>query len=248
MKTTDLKDFAKSVKVLADQSRATGPRSPEGKLRASLNAVKHGLAAQNLLLPGEDPAAYEERMDGVFASLAPMDDAQAQLVALVGDDLWKLDRLARIEQGVVMGRIEELLATAAAETAQHLVSALVALGGALRRWESSPPTSPSSLRASVDAVHEALDAVELLGHVITKDEVAECRERLDATRVEAADTHAAAFRAAAQLMAKLLALGDQEAAKEEAKRKALAVIALPDEAELKKRTRRTTRQTVSRAW
>ena len=34
--------------------RSTGPRTDEGRAKCRLNAVKHGLAAQALLLPGED--------------------------------------------------------------------------------------------------------------------------------------------------------------------------------------------------
>ena len=31
-------------------------------------------------------------------------------MALIGDDLWRLERLGRVEQGIVLARIEELAA------------------------------------------------------------------------------------------------------------------------------------------
>ncbi len=43
----------------ANAQHSTGPRTPEGKARASMNAVKHGLFSAEVLLPGEDPALFE---------------------------------------------------------------------------------------------------------------------------------------------------------------------------------------------
>jgi hypothetical protein len=37
-----------------NSQRSTGPRTPEGKQRARLNALKHGLRAEQFALPGED--------------------------------------------------------------------------------------------------------------------------------------------------------------------------------------------------
>jgi hypothetical protein len=39
--------------------KSTGPRSAEGRARSRFNALKSGIDAQSILLPGEDPAALE---------------------------------------------------------------------------------------------------------------------------------------------------------------------------------------------
>jgi hypothetical protein len=37
--------------------KSTGPKTPEGKNAVRLNALKHGLLSQEILLPGEDEEA-----------------------------------------------------------------------------------------------------------------------------------------------------------------------------------------------
>jgi len=40
--------------------KSTGPKTPEGKDAVRLNALKHGLLSQEILLPGEDEEALRE--------------------------------------------------------------------------------------------------------------------------------------------------------------------------------------------
>ena len=44
----------------ANAQRSTGPRTEAGKAVSSCNAWKHGLTAARALMPGEDPAEYED--------------------------------------------------------------------------------------------------------------------------------------------------------------------------------------------
>jgi hypothetical protein len=43
----------------ANAQKSTGPISPEGKSASRFNALKHGLDAASVIIPGEDPAAYD---------------------------------------------------------------------------------------------------------------------------------------------------------------------------------------------
>ena len=40
--------------------KSTGPKTPEGKDAVRLNALKHGLLSEEILLPGEDEEALRE--------------------------------------------------------------------------------------------------------------------------------------------------------------------------------------------
>src|SRR6266540_1873467 len=43
----------------ANAQKSTGPRSPEGKSVSRFNALKHGMDAASIVIPGEDPAEYQ---------------------------------------------------------------------------------------------------------------------------------------------------------------------------------------------
>jgi hypothetical protein len=90
-------------------ARSHGPKTPEGKATSSLNALRHGLSARHLLLPGEDAAEYEQHLDGYFDTFAPATLPEATIVAQLGDLSWKLERLSRMENGRLLARLEEEL-------------------------------------------------------------------------------------------------------------------------------------------
>ena len=43
----------------ANAQKSTGPRSAEGKSASRFNALKHGMDAASVIIPGEDPAIYD---------------------------------------------------------------------------------------------------------------------------------------------------------------------------------------------
>ena len=40
--------------------KSTGPKTPEGKSAVSMNALRHGLRARSVVLPGEDRAEFNQ--------------------------------------------------------------------------------------------------------------------------------------------------------------------------------------------
>ena len=55
----------------ANAARSTGPRSADGKKIASSNALKHGLTADRLVLPGESADEYRAFAEEIIAQLSP---------------------------------------------------------------------------------------------------------------------------------------------------------------------------------
>ncbi len=99
---------------------STGPRSLEGKNRASMNALKHGLLSSKVLLPGEDAEEYENLQHEIFSALCPSDKLKEILVARIGIMLWRLHRACQIEAGLLTERwLEVLKERAAREKSSH---------------------------------------------------------------------------------------------------------------------------------
>ena len=67
------------AKILANRRNAkksTGPRTKEGKHRAAMNALKHGMTAKLALMQDEDQAGFEHRMREWVAEYGPRTDRE----------------------------------------------------------------------------------------------------------------------------------------------------------------------------
>ena len=89
--------------------KSTGPRTQVGRDVVRLNALKHGLLSQEVLLPGEDGEALRELEEGLRAGLQPVGELENLLVEQVIAAYWRLRRLRRVETGIfAWERSEEL--------------------------------------------------------------------------------------------------------------------------------------------
>ena len=77
--------------------KSTGPRTPEGKERASQNALKHGLLAREAVIQGEDPEEFEIYREGMLQELAPVGVVEAMLAERVVGLSWRLLRAERLQ-------------------------------------------------------------------------------------------------------------------------------------------------------
>jgi hypothetical protein len=87
-------------KVTANRANAkhsTGPRSSAGKAKSRLNALKHGLRAEQVVIPGEDPRAFEAECAAWSADWQPRSHTRAILVERAAATSWRLRRCVRIE-------------------------------------------------------------------------------------------------------------------------------------------------------
>ena len=85
--------------------KSTGPRTEEGKKNSSLNATKHGLRAETLVLRDEDPQVLEERRAAWRACLLPGDDVEERLVDDAVVHTWLQDRARRAQAGRINANI-----------------------------------------------------------------------------------------------------------------------------------------------
>ncbi len=71
---------ARSAINRQNASHSTGPKTDDGKTRSRRNALKHGLRAEALALPNEDPAAVAARNDSWNDYYKPQSPAAQHLV------------------------------------------------------------------------------------------------------------------------------------------------------------------------
>lgn len=88
--------------------RSTGPKTPEGKARASLNAVRHGLLARQSVIPEEDRADYLDLLAALEAEHQPQSPLETFLVHQMASAQWRLERLTRIETGFFVARMNKV--------------------------------------------------------------------------------------------------------------------------------------------
>jgi hypothetical protein len=90
--------------MLANRQNAlqsTGPRSAAGKVVSSQNATRHGLRAENTIIPGEDPAEFDQFRDQLFQEFAPIGVLESRLTARIAGALWKFQRVDRMENDLL---------------------------------------------------------------------------------------------------------------------------------------------------
>ena len=98
-------------KIEANRQNAqhsTGPSTPEGRAAVRLNGLKHGLCAETIVVPGEDPAEFEALLDAYRAERQPATPTDEFLVRQLAMADWRLLRLHRCEAAFHNLRYKEL--------------------------------------------------------------------------------------------------------------------------------------------
>jgi hypothetical protein len=91
----------------ANSQLSTGPRTPAGKAKSSLNAVTTGLTGRTVLLPTEDAARYEQHIREFVTEFQPVGARETELVQALADNAWRLARIPALEMAIFAhGRIQ----------------------------------------------------------------------------------------------------------------------------------------------
>jgi hypothetical protein len=81
-------------------AQSTGPVTDQGKRRASLNALRHGLTGQTVVLPSDDLDAYTKSCRQFHAELKPSGLLETKAVQTIADTHWRLDRIRAMENNI----------------------------------------------------------------------------------------------------------------------------------------------------
>src|SRR5260370_6866478 len=83
-----------------NSQKSTGPRTPEGKARSKMNALKHGLTAEQIVLPNEDPEEYDALCQQWLDDYPDADAGQLALIEIAVENAWMLQRARRYERAM----------------------------------------------------------------------------------------------------------------------------------------------------
>ncbi|AKJ01866.1 hypothetical protein ATI61_103581 [Archangium gephyra] len=238
-------------------ARSKGPRTEEGKKTSSLNAVRYGFSASHLLLPGEDPDAYEAFVSEWFSSLSPSTMPEAASVAQLADTSWKLERLSRVENGRMRARLEEELETTDEGKTFALTLRALEMVGALAMTVEAIPSPPkdfdrtSAFLSGVEQVVRELREVPGLPMAVVEPlafALDAAQENGEAEQLDAASYQHLGNMAKVVKSALALKLAEEEAALGPVRERLAAEVLLLEDADLKKleRHRRTLETTMER--
>jgi len=85
---------------------SAGPRTPTGKKRSKLNAIKHGLFSQVVVLDHESQSEYEKLLAGVRHTLVPVGPLEETLADKISVILWRYRRFIQAERATVQTWVE----------------------------------------------------------------------------------------------------------------------------------------------
>ena len=81
--------------------KSTGPITPEGKRRSSVNALRHGVTGRTLLLTTEEQAAYKDFADALATSLAATTPLELHFAHQIADAHFRLNRIKTVEDAML---------------------------------------------------------------------------------------------------------------------------------------------------
>ena len=144
-------------------SKATGPRTPEGKARSSLNALSHGILSHAPIVAiVETPEQWEAHREAIVSALQPANHLEALLVERIALQAWRLARVARYESERLSGHQEKINDDVAQE---RLMSAgyMLQAGSDLPEYMGD---SPDDLEAFAEMDRAAWEGVDAFVHAI----------------------------------------------------------------------------------
>ena len=117
--------------------KSGGPTTPEGKAKASLNSLKHGLTGKYLLFADpEEVILYKAHVQSYETQFQPLGPEECSLVRSIADIRWRLNQIPGLEMALLAtGRLEIIEKHPGAALRQHETA--VELGVRRRERESA---------------------------------------------------------------------------------------------------------------
>jgi hypothetical protein len=159
MSTAHSTEFNRAEINRANSQHSTGPKSAEGKRKSSLNALRHGLTGQIIVVPTEDLHAYQRHLESFADEYRPKGPTEAHLVQALADTSWRLNRVAALETnvltlGVATGSGPHTHAPQQIQDALAIAAALESQSKALSNLSMHSQRLSRQFERTIDKLHE----------------------------------------------------------------------------------------------
>ena len=81
--------------------RSSGPRTPEGRAKSSMNALRHGITGQVSIMTVEDRGAHDKFVQELIEGLQPEGAVELQFASVIAEDFWRLQRIRAVENDML---------------------------------------------------------------------------------------------------------------------------------------------------
>jgi hypothetical protein len=81
--------------------KSTGPKTEDGKQQSRRNAIKHGLTAETVIEPLENPEEYRTFEAEIASEYLPQTPVERELVHRLASLFWRIRRATSIETGLL---------------------------------------------------------------------------------------------------------------------------------------------------
>ena len=142
---------------------STGPTSVEGKAVTRFNAMKHGLDAASLVIPGEDPAELATLAADFHREYAPEGAIETELVEIIIRSTWFQHRYARLEARlfeIILNQMEDPATATIAGAYYHDAAGCNVMGKLFRRQQAAKRDFDKAL-ADLRRLQKARVALEM---------------------------------------------------------------------------------------
>jgi hypothetical protein len=156
----------RSNKINAQAS--IGPKSAVGKAVSSANARRHGILSQELMLPHEDPAEFDELLNSLISELGAQGTLERTLVERIAVAIWRQRRLVRAERQDIE-RQNEVIAYPLADTGDLQKKLVLLTDSELARYLISVEPSASNLDTLLQEVALLNVAPEMTAEQYARD-------------------------------------------------------------------------------
>lgn len=96
-----MSDLTRAESARVNGAKSKGPVTEEGKAKAALNSVTHGMSAKTLILQNENPEQFAAMLASYTNYLAPSNPIEMDLVSDMVAARWRLRRIWRYETAMI---------------------------------------------------------------------------------------------------------------------------------------------------